>query len=78
MNKRCPTKITYRELREEGIHGLIIFCQDYRCSHNVTMSADGWPDDVRLSDIEDRFVCTACGKRAADARAIPIGTCRAR
>jgi hypothetical protein len=27
--------------------------------------ADQWPDDVRLSDIEHRFVCTACGKRGA-------------
>jgi hypothetical protein len=25
-------------------------------------------DEVRLSDIEPRFVCTACGKRGADAR----------
>jgi hypothetical protein len=29
---------------------------------------DAWPDDVRLSDIEARFVCTACGKRGADVR----------
>ena len=64
-----PQKITFAELRAQGVHGLIIFCQDYRCSHNITMSADGWPDDVRLSDIEDRFVCTACGKRGADVRA---------
>jgi hypothetical protein len=27
-----------------------------------------WPNDVRLSNIEQRFVCTACGKRGADAR----------
>lgn len=24
------------------------------------------PDDVRLFDLEDRFVCMACGKRGAD------------
>jgi hypothetical protein len=28
--------------------------------------ADQWADDVRPSDIEDRFTCTACGKRGAD------------
>jgi len=28
------------------------------------MSGDGWPDDVRLSDIEDCFTCTTCGKRS--------------
>ena len=25
-------------------------------------------DDLRLSDIEDQFVCKACGKRRADVR----------
>jgi hypothetical protein len=29
----------------------------------VSDDADCWPDELRLSDIEDRFVCTACGKR---------------
>jgi len=35
------------------------------------MSGDGWPDDVRLSDIEPRFVCRGCGKRGADVRLGP-------
>ena len=39
---------------------------------------DRWPDDIRLSDIEDRFICTACGKRGADVRGDPIGTSQAR
>ena len=26
------------------------------------------PDDARLSDLEPRFVCKACGKRGADVR----------
>jgi hypothetical protein len=30
--------------------------------------ADCWPDDVRLSDLEWRFVRQACGKRGADVR----------
>ena len=61
-------KITFAEMRESGIHGILIYCSDYRCSHLVTMSADQWGDDVRLSDIEPRFVCTACGRRGADVR----------
>jgi hypothetical protein len=28
----------------------------------------GWADDVRLSDIEERFTCRVCGKRGADVR----------
>jgi hypothetical protein len=30
--------------------------------------ADQWSDDMRLSDIEPRFICAACGKRGADVR----------
>ena len=32
----------------------------------VTASAE--PDHIRLSDIEARFICKACGKRGADVR----------
>ena len=44
------------------------YCADYRCSHSIAISADSWPEDLRLSDIEERFVCRACGKRGADVR----------
>jgi hypothetical protein len=43
-------------------------CTDYRCSHSTAISADRWPDHVRLSDIEPGFVCTVCGKRGTDVR----------
>jgi hypothetical protein len=32
------------------------------------VSADTWPDETRLSDIEERMVCRACGTRGADVR----------
>jgi hypothetical protein len=53
-------KITFGEMRESGVRGLLLFCSDYRCSHNVTLTpsvVDQWPDDLRLSDLEPRFVC---------------------
>jgi hypothetical protein len=65
---RRPTKITFAELRESGVHGILVYCADYRCSHSVEISADRWPDQVRLSDIEPQFVCQVCGKRGADVR----------
>ena len=52
-----PQKITFAEMREMGVRGLLIYCADYRCSHSIAISDDGWPDDVRQSDIEPRFVC---------------------
>jgi hypothetical protein len=58
-------KITLAEMRGAGVRGFLIYCSDYHCSHWTTLSADGWPDDVRLSDLEPRFTCQACGRRGA-------------
>ena len=63
-----PQKITFAEMREMGVRGLLIYCADYRCSHSIAISGDAWPDDARLSDIEERFTCSVCGKRSADVR----------
>ena len=63
-----PQKITLGEMRSSGVRGLLIYCADYRCSHSIAISADRWPDDVRLSDLEPRFTCQACGHRGADVR----------
>jgi hypothetical protein len=60
--------ITFGEMRDMGMRGLLVYCADYRCSHSIAVMADQWADDVRLSDIEDRFTCTACGERGADVR----------
>jgi len=65
---RPPAKISFAEMRDIGVRGILIYCADYRCSHSIAISADGWPNDVRLSDIEARFVCQAFGKRGADVR----------
>jgi len=63
-----PQKITFGEMREMGVRGLLVDCTDYRCSHSIAVSGEQWADDVRLSDIEARFTCRVCGKRGADVR----------
>jgi hypothetical protein len=63
-----PQKITFADMRASGVRGLLIFCADYRCCHSIAISGDPWPDEVRLSDLEQRFVCKACGCRGADVR----------
>ena len=50
-----PTKITFAEMRDMGVRGLLVDCSDYKCSHLITMSGDRWPDDMRLSDLQPRF-----------------------
>ena len=61
-------KITLGEMRQSGPRRLLIYCGDYRCAHSVVVNADGWGDDVRLSDLEPKFTCSACGRRGADVR----------
>jgi hypothetical protein len=51
-------------MRAFGVRDVLIYCRDHRCSHHIEISADRWPDHVRLSDIEPDFVCTACGNVA--------------
>ena len=63
-----PQKITFAEMRDMGVRGVLVYCADYHCSHSLAISADQRPDDLRLSDLEPRFVCHACGKRGADVR----------
>ena len=55
-------------MREMGVRGVLIYCADYHCSHCVAVNAGHWANDLRLSDIEPRFVCKACGKRGAEVR----------
>lgn len=62
---RRQVKITFAELREMGLRGVLVWCH---CGHHVAVSGDTWPDDLRLSDIEERCVCSACGTRGADVR----------
>jgi hypothetical protein len=63
-----PQKITFAQMRSSGVRGLLVYCGDYRCSHYIAIGGDRWPDHVRLSDLEPKFVCSACGKRGADVR----------
>ena len=59
-------KITFGEMRASGASRIIVHCGDYKCGHSVTIYPALWPDNVRLSDLEERFVCTVCGHRGAD------------
>jgi hypothetical protein len=68
---RARKKITFAEMRSSGVWGLLVYCSDYHCSHYTAISGDRWPDDVRQSDLEPRFVCTACGRKGADIRPHP-------
>ena len=52
-----PQKVTLGERRGSGMYRVLVYCSDHHCSHFLDLDADQWPDDVRLSDLEPRFVC---------------------
>ena len=47
-----PQKITFGDMRDMGVRGVLIYCADYHCSDSLAISADRWPDELRLSDLE--------------------------
>jgi len=38
-----PQKITFAEMRDSGVRGLLVYCADYRCSHSIATSGDACP-----------------------------------
>jgi hypothetical protein len=35
-----PQKITFAEMRDMGVRGILVDCADYHCSHSLALSAD--------------------------------------
>ena len=32
-----PQKITFAEMRDMGVRGLLVYCADYCCSHSIAI-----------------------------------------
>jgi hypothetical protein len=30
-----PQKITFGDMRESGVRGVLVYCWDYKCSHSI-------------------------------------------
>jgi hypothetical protein len=35
-------KITFGDMRETGVCGVLIYCANYHCSHSIAVIADRW------------------------------------
>ena len=40
MTTTYPQKITFGEMRASGVHEVLVYCRNHRCSHHVKISAD--------------------------------------
>jgi hypothetical protein len=45
---RSPQKISFREMRDQGVRGILIYCADYHCSHSLAITQiDGQTKSAR-------------------------------
>jgi hypothetical protein len=35
-----PRKITFGEVRESGVRGVLVYWSDFKCSHSIAISGD--------------------------------------
>ena len=54
-----PQKITFAEMRDMGVRGLLIYCADYRCSHSIAILKPPWLIESAESPRGNRNFTTA-------------------
>jgi hypothetical protein len=60
--------MTLGNMRQNGVHRLLVYCNGLRCWHSATVDADFLAGDVVLKSLEQRMVCSQCGLIGADVR----------
>jgi hypothetical protein len=43
-----PQKITFAEMRDSGVRGLVIYYADYHPGHSIAISGERWPGRAAL------------------------------
>ena len=55
-------------MRANGVRGLNVACLNHACRHEITFSADDYPDDTELSWFRSRMICSKCRGKNVDVR----------
>jgi len=50
-----PQKITFAEMRESGVRGLLVYCTDYRCSHSLELGIEVVETADAVGQVMDKF-----------------------
>lgn len=59
-------KITFGQMRAQGIRRLVARCRNPHCGHFTVISGDRWRDEAWLSDAETGLICHVCHGKGAD------------
>jgi hypothetical protein len=65
---RRPQKITFGEMRDSGVRGLLVYCQKLPGAAIRPRSAQINGLITSVSAISNLFTCKACGRRGGDVR----------
>ena len=60
--------MTLKNMREQGVRGLAVYCLNHACLHRAVISADDYPDDIEVPSFARRLKCSKCGGRRVDVR----------
>ena len=50
-----PQKITFAEMRESGVRGLLVYCTDYRCSQSLELGIEVVETADAVGQVMDKF-----------------------
>lgn len=63
-----PQEITFAYMHSGG-RGPLVYGADYRCATTSRWRRPPSTNEIRLSDLEPKFICQNCGERGADGEA---------
>ena len=53
-----PTKISFGEMRDSGVRGILVYCADYHCSHSVAVRRRRHRESGPLHSLAQLQTCT--------------------
>jgi hypothetical protein len=60
--------MTLGNMRELGVHRLLVSCLNPDCRHEAVFDASDYPDDTEVSSFVHRMICSKCGGEKAFVR----------
>jgi hypothetical protein len=60
--------MTLANMRELGVHHLIVSCLNHTCRHSALLDVSSYPAETTVPSFQPRMKCSKCGNRDIDVR----------